>query len=435
MHRRILAILSFGHLATDLSQGALPALLPLFKARYLLSYTDIGLIVLIANVSSSVIQPVFGLLSDRFRIRWLMPAGALLGGIGIVLAVLSPSYPAMIAMIFVCGLGIAAFHPEGYRFAGLAGGAGRATGMSYFSVGGNLGYGFGPAAAGVAIHLAGAPGILYVLAFSVPAAILLWRVASPHTRDRLESAWLSDGVPPEVEAGPPHAIPTAHPGADPHAGGPPRPGTRHAPRDAGARRALLALLVTFVVLRSWVSVGEASFIPLYFTAVRHLEAWYGGIMVSMFLGAGAVGTLLGGMAADRWGRRRMLIASMAVLPPLLWALPRGGLALSLTAALVSGMAVVSTFAVIMVMAQELVPERVGLMSGLIIGFAVGTGGVGATLLGAIADRWGVLRALDVTALLPAAALAIAMILPPDPPLVRDPVLRPGRTSVSGAEAE
>jgi len=385
VHRRILAVLSYGHLATDLSQGAIPALLPVFKAMFHLSYAGVGFIVLMANISSSVIQPVFGVLSDRLRMRWLMPVGALLAGLGMTSAVLAPNYAVTVALILVSGLGVAAFHPEGYRFAGLAAGARRATGMSYFSVGGNIGYGFGPAAATLALSHAGVRGIGYLMAFSIPAAILLWQVISPRQREALEGAWVSaptsaDGIPA-------------------------------APQTQNVPKGILVLLVVFVVLRSWVSVGTASFIPLYFTGIRHLDPRYGGMLVSLFLGAGAVGTLIGGAAADRWGRRASLIFSMAILPPLLLMITRASGPWILLAAVIAGMAVVSTFAVVMVMAQELAPERIGMISGLIIGFAVGMGGVGVTLLGAVADRWGLRTAMDATALLPLAALAIAIALP------------------------
>jgi MFS transporter, FSR family, fosmidomycin resistance protein len=423
VNRRVLAQLSYGHFATDLSQGALPALLPLFKTQYHLSYTDVGLVVLMANISSSIVQPAFGVLSDRVQMRWLMPAGALIAGTGMVLAVLSTHFGVMIAMIFLTGLGVAAFHPEGYKFAGLASGGRRATGMSYFSVGGNLGFGLGPAAASIALHFAGSRGIFYLPFFSIPAAIVLWRVAAPRRRIQLESAWREPGTAAAAQADLPLGDASG-----------PRPGRAGA---AGAwfggmaARTVLSLLIAFVILRSWVSVGESSFIPLYFTGVRHLNPTYAGIMVSLFLGAGSVGTLLGGMAADRWGRRRMLLVSMMILPPLLWMIPRAVGPAGMIAALIAGMASVSTFAVVMVMAQSVIPERIGLISGLIIGFAVGTGGIGTTLLGAVADRWGVLRALDITALLPLAALAVALLLPPDPPAARNREVEPARTSVGG----
>ena len=389
----MLAALSYGHFATDLSQGAIPTLLPVFKSQYHLSYTDVGFIVLIANISSSVIQPVFGILSDRIAIRWLMPAGVFLAGTGIALAVLSPSYGVMLAMVFISGVGVAAFHPEGYKLAGLASGEGRVTGMSYFSVGGNLGYGLGPAAAGIAISLAGREGMAYVLPLGIPAAILLWRLAGREAQALQETArTLSAADPPAART---EMLRTSS--------------------------VIIGLIVLFVVLRSWISVGVSSFIPLYFTGVRHMDPRFAGVLVTCFLGAGAVGTLLGGPAADRWGPRLTLIASMAVLPPLLWILPRASGTWALVVALISGMAVVSTFAVAMVMAQSVIPGRLGLISGLVIGFGVGTGGIGVTLLGAIADRWGLLSAMDITAGLPIAAMAVALLVPSMPRNVRTSV--------------
>jgi FSR family fosmidomycin resistance protein-like MFS transporter len=388
VNRRILAVLSFGHLATDLSQGAIPALLPLFKALFHLSYAGVGFIVLMSNVSSSIIQPAFGALSDRLGIRWLMPLGALLAGVGITLAVFSPHYAVMVLLVLVSGLGVAAFHPEGYRIAGLVAGKGRATGMSYFSVGGNIGYGVGPAAATLALSLAGVYGMAYLIVISIVAAILLWRIVDPKQRARLEADWAAPAAPAT-------------------------PGTASAPPAQNGSRWILFLLIVFVALRSWISTGTASFIPLYYTGIRHLEPWYGGALVSIFLGAGAVGTLFGGMAADRFGRRNLLIFSMVILPPLLAMLTRTTGLVTVTAACIGGMAAVSTFAVVMVIAQDLMPERIGMISGLIIGLAVGMGGIGVTVLGAIADRWGLQTAMDITAILPLAGLAIALALPSD----------------------
>jgi FSR family fosmidomycin resistance protein-like MFS transporter len=257
--------------------------------------------------------------------------------------------------------------------------------MSYFSVGGNIGYGLGPAAATLALSLAGVYGMLYLIAFSIPAAILMWRMVDPKQRARLEADWVS----------PSSTTPGAARGST-------------APKDSNW---ILFLLIVFVALRSWISSGTANFIPLYYTGIRHLDPRYGGTLVSLFLGAGAVGTLFGGMAADRFGRRNLLIFSMAILPPLLLMLTRTGGLVTWAAATIGGMAAVSTFAVVMVMAQDLIPERIGMISGLIIGLAVGMGGIGVTLLGAIADRWGLQTAMDITALLPVAGFVIALALP------------------------
>jgi MFS transporter, FSR family, fosmidomycin resistance protein len=385
VNRRILAVLSFGHLATDLSQGAIPALLPVFQSLFHLSYTGVGFIVLMSNISSSIIQPAFGALSDRLGLRWMLPFGALLAGVGMALAVFSPNYVVLVSLVLVSGVGVAAFHPEGYRFAGLAAGKRRATGVSYFSVGGNIGFGLGPAAATLALSLAGVYGMLYLFAFSIPAAILMWRIMDPKQRARLEADWVSPAV----------TISGAATGST-------------APKGSTW---ILFLLIVFVALRSWISSGTANFIPLYYTGIRHLDPRYGGIVVSLFLGAGAVGTLFGGMAADRFGRRNFLIFSMAIMPPLLLMLTRTDGLVTWAAATIGGMAAVSTFAVVMVMAQDLIPARIGMISGLIIGFAVGMGGIGVTLLGAIADRWGLQTAMDITAFLPIAGFLIALALP------------------------
>jgi len=388
VNRRILAILSFGHLATDLAQGALPVLLPGFKATFHLSYAGVGFLVLMASISSSVIQPVFGFLSDRVRIHWVMPLGALLSGLGMALTVHAPAYGLMVAFLLMSGLGVAAFHPEGYRFAGLAAGDRRTTGMAYFSVGGNIGYGFGPAVATVALSLAGANGMSYLPAFSALAAILLLRAMTARQRTQLHLAW---------EA-------TDHPIIA-------RPIGRAAVRSQPMT--IVTLLVLFVTVRSWVQIGVATFTPLYSASIRHFDPRFAGLLVSTFLGAGAVGTLLGGFAADRWGRRRLLIYSMVILPIVLSVLMRASGAWAVLAAGIGGMSLVSTFAIVMVMAQDVIPDRIGMISGLLIGFGVGMGGVGATLLGVVADRWGLRTAMDVLALLPVVSLAIALGLPSD----------------------
>jgi len=406
----MLAMLSYGHFATDLSQGVVPALLPVFRNQYHLSYTDVGLIVLLANMSSSVVQPAFGVLSDRINQRLLMPMGALLASVGIALSVFANSYAIMVSMVFVSGLGVAAFHPEGYKFAGLASGIKRATGMSYFSVGGNLGFGLGPAIASVAFALFGAKGMGFVVLVSIPAAVMLWRLSAPKERRRLEEEWRAVGAPGRRRASASGAIPR------------------------GAM-IIIGLLIVFVILRSWVQSGEANLIPLFFTGVRHTDLNYAGVLASVFLASGAAGTLIGGPVADRWGYRPVLIMSTAVMPPLLWLLPRAEGMWVFVIAIAAGMAVVSTFAVVMVMAQVLIPERIGLISGLVIGFAVGTGGIGVTALGAIADHWGLARALDLVAVLPLAGVAIALILPHELRSARNLSPEPHRTSVGTIDPE
>ena len=137
---RAMSLLSSGHLATDFANGALPALLPFLKDRFSLSYTLVALLMLSSHVSSSLLQPLFGLWSDRRGALWLLPAGVALAGSGIALGAAAPSYALVVLCVLVSGIGVAAFHPEGSKFAAYTSGGKRASGMSYFSIGGNVGY-------------------------------------------------------------------------------------------------------------------------------------------------------------------------------------------------------------------------------------------------------------------------------------------------------
>src|SRR5215211_4333186 len=175
LDRRAMSALSSGHLATDFANGALPALLPFLVHRFDLSYTLAGVVMLAWAISSSVVQPLFGLWSDRRGALWLLPTGLAAGGIGIGLAAAAPSYWLVLVFVVVSGLGTAAYHPEGSKFAAYASGNRRASGMSLFSIGGNLGYALGPIAATAAVVHLGLKGglVLAVPCLVVAAALLL----------------------------------------------------------------------------------------------------------------------------------------------------------------------------------------------------------------------------------------------------------------------
>ncbi len=158
-----MATLSAGHMFTDVAQGSVPALLPFLVAKDHLSYAAVSALVLAATISSSVIQPVFGHLSDRRSLPWLMPLGPALGGIGIALAGLAPNYGLTFAAIVLSGIGVASFHPEGSRFANYVSGARRASGMSLFSVGGNIGFALGPVLVTPLVLAFGLHGTVFVL--------------------------------------------------------------------------------------------------------------------------------------------------------------------------------------------------------------------------------------------------------------------------------
>ncbi len=370
-----MAALSGGHLATDFANGALPALLPFLVARFDLSYTLAALVMLAWAASSSVIQPVFGLVSDRRGAVWLLPAGLAVGGVGMALAAAAPSYWLVVALVTVSGLGTAAYHPEGSKFAAYVSGRRRATGMSYFSIGGNLGYALGPLAATVLVLEFGLRGGLLLAVPSLFAAAVLFGVLR----------YLRTFVPlPERRSG---------------LAGESRPGA-------------LALLLGVITFRSLAWFGLLTFVPLWEVSLGHSEA-YGGRLLAAMLLAGGLGTLAAGPLADRLGRRPVLTASTVATGPLILVyLVLGGIAGAVALALV-GVCVIGTFGVTMVMSQEYLPQHIGMASGLSIGFSIGLGGVAAVALGALADSSDLRTALYVSAAAPLVATLLCLLLPPE----------------------
>jgi len=371
--RRAMAVLSGGHLFTDVSQGAVPALLLFIKH---LNYVSAGALLLAMTIASSVIQPLFGHISDRRSLPWLMPLGPVLGGLGIALAGLAPSYGLMFGAIVLSGVGVAAYHPEASRFANYVSGARRASGMSLFSVGGNVGFALGPAIMTPLLLAFGLHGTVFVL-------IPTWLMAAVlvHELPRLR-AFRGDIVDGRVQRS-----------AQPEAWRP------------------FAVLGGVIAVRSFIYFGLVGFIPLYYKNVLHAGRGLGGIALSAMLFGGAAGTLIGGPLADRFGRRTVLAASMCALPPLVVGFLVSGPALAVVFAAIIGAVTIATFAVTIVMGQEFLPGRLGVAAGVTIGLSIGLGGVGAPLLGLIGDFAGLRAVFEVIAALPLAALALTLALP------------------------
>lgn len=368
-----MALLSSAHFATDFANGALPALLPFLKERFSLSYTAIGGIVLASQASSSLIQPLFGLWSDRRGAMWLLPSGVALAGFGIAAAADAPSYWLVLPLVLLSGVGVAAFHPEGSKFAGFVGGRRRASGMAWFSIGGNLGYALGPLAATAVLAGLGLRGgyLLALPSIVVAAAILL---GSPYLRSFV-------------------------------------PGRSAAHTAAGQddRRAM-KLLLGVIALRSVAWFGLITFVPLWEVALGHSKA-RGSHLLALMLFAGGFGTLLLGPLADRAGRRPVLLGSVAATGPLMFVfLIVGGIPGAIALAVI-GACVVGTFGVTMVMGQEYMPRHLGTASGLVIGLSLGLGGVAAVMLGKLADATSLRTALYVAAAAPLLAVLLAVQLP------------------------
>lgn len=373
-----MAALSSGHLATDLAQGSLPALLPFLKTEFDLTYTMASALVLAATISSSLIQPLFGLWSDVRGALWLLPAGVGLAGVGMALAAAAPSYPLTFLAVLAAGLGVAAYHPEGSKFASYASGSRRASGMSFFSVGGNIGFALGPVYASALILSLGLKGGLLIALPGLAVATGLVLVL------RYLASFAPDESPREQRAA---AAKTETRG--------------------------LVLLLVVVGLRSVAHMGLFTFIPLWEIHNGHGEA-YGTFVLALFLFAGAVGTLLGGPLADRFGRRPVLRGSFIAATPLILVYVLVGGPIGVAAVTLSGACVIGTFGVSLVMSQEYMPGRVGMASGLSIGLAIGLGGVAALVLGALADTVDLETAVLATAIGPTLALGVSFLLPPAP---------------------
>jgi FSR family fosmidomycin resistance protein-like MFS transporter len=375
-HTRLIGLLALGHLVIDVTQGSLPAVLPFLKQAHALSYAQAAMIVLAANLTSSIIQPLFGYLSDRLARRWILPVSVFVSGAGIALVGLAPGYATVLALVMVMGVGVAAWHPEGYKTATGVAGDRKATALSWFSLGGNVGIAVGPALAAFLITGFGTPGTLGLFVPSLLVGVLLLGALPVFGREaarpRVAARGGSDGV--------------TMPGA-------------------------MALLILVVTVRAWTSLGFTTFVPFYYVDTLQADPRLVGAVLFVFLGAGALGTVIAGPIADRVGARTfMQWVLLAALPfGVLFLLVGGPLKIVMLA--LFGAVLTSSFSVSVVLGQAYLPRHAGMASGLIVGFAIGLGGAGVTALGWVADRWGVPAALWIGALMPLAAFALTRRLP------------------------
>src|SRR5205823_1194023 len=249
------------------------------KSSLALSFTATGVIVLVANTTSSLIQPLFGYLADQTARRWLLPVSVALSAIGLGLIGLAPSYAAVLALVMIAGFGVAAYHPEGYRTATAVAGDKKTTGVSVFSTGGNIGIAVGPPLITALITAFGLVGSLGLLIPGLFAAGLLAAVLP----------MLSAPAPARTQAGV-HGRPTM----------------------VGA----MSVLILVIALRSWTQLGFTTYVPFYYIDVLHGDPTMVGTLLAVFLGSGVVGTLVAGPIADRIGPRRFMIGVLPLATPI-----------------------------------------------------------------------------------------------------------------------
>ncbi|HPH41666.1 MAG TPA: MFS transporter [Syntrophorhabdaceae bacterium] len=376
---KVLLILSLGHLVIDIYQGALPATLPFLKEKLSVSYTMTGFILMMANFTSSVLQPLFGFYSDKKTKAVLLPIGLLSAGIGFSLLSISSNYIVVLFLVVISGLGIAAYHPEGYKTAHFFTGDKSVTGMSIFSVGGNLGFSLGPL---FAIYIIKYLGFSSLPVIVVPSLLCTAIILSYKTTI---------------------AIPRAA-----HA-----ENQKDVSKTSLGAYVSLFVVIMIVVMRSWTQMGLLTYIPFYY--INHLKGdpLFAGNLVFVYLACGAAGTLIGAPFADKWGHKRFLRLSMFLatitLPMIFIPFVQKTYLIFFVLGL-QGMLLISTFSVTIVMAQKLLPNKLGVASGLMTGFAIGTGGIGVTLLGLVADNFGVPVALESIMILPLVGFILSLIV-------------------------
>jgi FSR family fosmidomycin resistance protein-like MFS transporter len=376
LDRRRLATLSAGHGAVDLCQGAVPALLPFLIAARGMSLGSATALLTAATIGSSVVQPLFGLWADRLATPLLMPGGLALAGLGLGAVGWCDSYIMLALALFVSGLGVAMFHPEGARLAGAASGDERGKGMSYFSVGGNLGFALGPLLTAPVVALAGLHATPVLALPPVVGAVVVAR--------RLPSLAAGEGAA--------------------------------APRAAAAVEEAAAWwpftrLVAAAVSRTAAFFALQAFIPVW--VIHHLHGSSGGgdAILAVMLVFGALGTLIGGRCADRFGRRSVLVTAMAPLAVLLLILPHVPLVPFVAVVALVGLAIDGPFSTTVVLGQEYLPGRHGLASGVTLGLAIGLGGLISAGLGALADATSLATTLSILPVFALLALASAVSLP------------------------
>lgn len=369
---------AFAHLLNDMIQAMLPSIFPMLKQSFSLSFGQIGIIALVYQVTASLLQPWIGLYTDKHPKPYLLPSGMGMTFIGIALLATASSYEMLLVAAAVVGVGSATFHPEASRIARLASGGRFGTAQSTFQVGGNTGSAIGPLLTAVIVIPHGQPAVAWFMVVALVAIFVLYRL----------TIWVRH-----------HGTAKAKVLSKGHGEGLDR---------AGVIRAISVICVLmfakFVYIASF-----TNYFTFYLIERFQLSVQTSQLFLFMFLAAVAAGTFVGGPVGDRIGRKAVIWISFLGVAPFALALPYVGLVGTAILAIVIGLVMSSAFAALVVYAQEAVPGRVGLVSGLMFGLMFGVGGIGAAGLGELADVHGIVWVYGVTSFLPLLGFATAFL--------------------------
>ncbi|RXT15300.1 MFS transporter [Ammoniphilus sp. CFH 90114] len=381
---RILFAIGFVHLLNDSMQSVIPAIFPILEQSMKLSYVQLGWIAFTLNMTSSVIQPIVGWFTDKQAAPYILPLGmgsSLLGMLGLALA---PNFEMLLFSVIFIGLGSAAFHPEGSRVAYMAAGPKRGLAQSIYQVGGNSGQSLAPLMTVLIFVPLGQFGAIWFTGVAALAIIILIYVSFWYRQQlsyfpRTKKVTVSKEINPERKKKIIFAI---------------------------------SLLIFLVFARSWYSTGISNYYQFYLINHYGLTIEQAQYYIFAFLASGVLGTFLGGPLADRFGKRNIIMFSMLGSAPLALLLPHVPQSWIFIIFILMGFVLLSSFSVSVVYAQELMPGRVGMVSGLIVGLAFGMGALGSVILGKMADTYGLVYVMLFCSFLPLVGVS-TFLLPSD----------------------
>jgi MFS transporter, FSR family, fosmidomycin resistance protein len=376
----ILLALGFSHFLNDMMQSLLPALYPMLKGAYGLSFAQIGMITLTSQLISSVLQPAVGMYADRRPQPYSLAIGMGATLVGLVLLANADSYPMLVFAAALVGVGSAVFHPEALRVARMASGGRHGLAQSLFQVGGNVGSSLGPVLAAFIVIPWGQSSIAWFSAAALLAMTVLFAVGNWYRRER---------------AAPPRS-----------------PGRYTAGRPVLSRRRIgwsIAILLAVIFSKAFYTTSLNSYYTFYLISKFDLSVESAQIYLFAFLASVALGTLIGGPVGDRIGRKAVIWVSIVGVLPFTLMLPYANLFWTGILTVVIGMTLASASSAIIVYALELVPGRIGMVAGLFFGLSFGMAGIGAAVLGRVADATSIDNVYQLCAFLPAIGLLTALL--------------------------
>jgi FSR family fosmidomycin resistance protein-like MFS transporter len=377
---KVLGAISFSHFLNDMIQSLIVAIYPLLKGEFTLSFMQIGAITLTYQICASVLQPLIGIYTDKHPQPYSLSVGMTFTLIGLATLALAPNYPSVLAAAALVGAGSSIFHPESSRIARLASGGRHGLAQSIFQVGGNAGSAMGPLLAAWIIIPHGRTSVAWFALAALLAIAVLWNVGAWYKRQHLSYSG--------------------------------RVKTRTAAAPVSQRRVAwsVGILLVLIFSKYFYLASITSYYSFYLIEKFHLTIRSAQVYLFVFLLAVALGTLIGGPVGDRVGRKRVIWFSILGVAPFTMMLPYVDLMWTGILSFLIGLILASAFSAILVFAQELMPGRVGAVSGLFFGFAFGMGGIGAAVLGGLADRYGIEFVYRMCAFLPLLG-TIAAFLP------------------------